>query len=231
MYSLHVLSEATKPVGITFELNGSEYFIHPGVFYSYVIALFIVIFSMVVAYKVKRADPSKPPRGLVFFGEYFVTSINNFTKSNLSKERWGMAPYLGTLAIFVLISNLSGLISFVPPTSDYNVTLTLALITMVLAQIYSLKVNGIKGYFVSFTKPFIFLLPNNILDLITTPLSMSLRLFGNILAGGIILSLVYSATGYASVVVTPFLHSYFDVFAGGIQTFVFVLLTAITVEG
>ncbi|MFV0424495.1 MAG: F0F1 ATP synthase subunit A [Bacilli bacterium] len=231
MSSLIILAQATKPVGITFEINGTEYFIHPGIFYSYVIALFIIIFSMVVAYKVKRADPSKPPKGLVFFGEYFVTSINNFTNNNLSEGKRSLAPYLGMLAMYILISNLSGLLSFVPPTSDYNVTLTLAIVTMVMAQIYGIKTNGIKKYFVSFTEPFIFLLPNNILDLITTPLSMSLRLFGNILAGGIILSLVYSALGYFSVVVTPLLHSYFDVFAGGIQTFVFVLLTAITIEG
>ncbi len=231
MYSLNLLTEVTKPVGITFELNGSEYFIHPGVFYSYVIALFIVVFCMLVAYKVKRADPSKPPKGLVFFGEFFVTSIDNFTKSNLSKEKWAMAPYLGMLAMFILISNLSGLLSFVPPTSDYNVTLTLALITMVLAQFYSIKVNGIKGYFVSFTKPFVFLLPNNLLDLVTTPLSMSMRLFGNVLSGAIILSLVYGGLEYFAVVFAIPLHGYFDVFAGSIQAFVFVLLTAITVEG
>lgn len=235
MYSLTYLTstveEVTKPVGITFEIGGSEYFIHPGIFYSYVIALFIVIFSIVISYKVKRADPRATPKGLVFFGEFFVTSINNFTKNNLGEKKRSLAPYLGMLAMFLLISNLSGLISFVPPTSDYNVTLTLAIITIVMAQIYSIKVDGLKNYFISFTKPFVFLLPNNILDLITTPLSMSLRLFGNILAGGIILSLVYSATGYFAPIVAPVLHAYFDVFAGGIQTFVFVLLTAITIEG
>lgn len=238
MLIVSVLTQVSKPIGVTMDIGGNKVFIHPAIFFSYVIALFIVIFSMLVSYKVKRADPSKPPRGLVFFGEYFVTSINSFTKNNLSEGKMAMAPYLGMLAMFLLISNLSSLIAFVPPTSDYNVTLTLAIVTMILAQYFNIKANGFKGYLVSFTEPFVLLLPNNILDLITTPLSMSLRLFGNILAGGIIMSLIYSALSGISLyfipvvpVLTPALHAYFDVFTGGIQTFVFVLLTAITVEG
>ncbi|MFV0499105.1 MAG: F0F1 ATP synthase subunit A [Bacilli bacterium] len=225
-----ILTEVSKPVGISLEFANKEYFIHPGIFYSYVIALFICLFCILVAYKVKRADPSKRPKGLVFFAEYFVTSINNFTKQNLSEGRRSLAPYLGMLAMYLLISNLSGLLSFVPPTSDFNVTLTLALITIVMAQIYGIKVDGVKNYFRSFTEPYVFLLPNNLLDLITTPLSMALRLFGNVLAGAIIMSLVYNALGFISVLVAPVFHAYFDVFAGGIQTFVFVLLTAVTVE-
>ncbi len=231
MQALSILTEATEPLGITLEFRGVEYFIHPGIFYSYVIAIFIIVFSIIVGNKVKKADPSKRPTGLVFFGEYFVTSINNFTANNLSEGKRALAPYLGMLSMYILISNLSGLIAFVPPTSDYNVTFTLAVVTIVLAQYYGIKTGGLKQYFISFTEPFVFLLPSNILDLITTPLSMSLRLFGNIIAGSIILSLVYGGLGFIAIFVAPFLHAYFDVFAGAIQTLVFVLLTAITVEG
>ncbi len=220
-----------KAVGVTFSFNGNEYFIHPGIFYSYVIALIIICLCLYTNYKIKRANPNEKPKGIVLFAEFFVNMINNFTIDNLGKHKLGLAPYFGMLAVFILISNISGLFGFIPPTSDYNVTLTLAIITIVMAQYHQIKGSGFGKYLKSYAEPIIIMVPNNVLNLLTTPLSMSLRLFGNVLAGTIILSLVYGMLGYAAVVVTPFLHAYFDLFAGGIQTFVFVLLTVVTIDG
>lgn len=232
MNSATILSEEiSKPLGIYFETGSGEIFIHAGIVTSFIIAFIIVILSICINVAVKRADPQKKPGGLVLFGEFIVTSINKFTVTNLGENKIGLAPYLATLGIFLVIANLSGLLGFVAPTSDFNVTFTLALITIVLAQYHSIKDNGFKGYLKTFKEPFVFMLPNNILDLITTPLSMAMRLFGNILAGAVVMSLVYGALGYVSVFVAPLFHGYFDVFAGLIQAYVFVLLTAVVIEG
>lgn len=232
MDSTYILAD--KPLGVTLEVGGNEIFIHPGIFYSFVIAFIITIFCLYTNYKVKKANPNDVPKGVVFFGEFFVNAINEFVVSNLGEKRLNIAPYIGMLGMFLVISNLSGLLGFVPPTSDYNVTLTLAIITILMAQYYAIKDNGIKSYFKEFTEPFAFMLPSNILDLFTTPLSMSLRLFGNILAGGIIMALIYQGTmslsPLLSISVAPLFHAYFDIFAGMIQAFVFVLLTLVTIE-
>ncbi len=223
--------QVSKPLGIYIKSGDDTLFVHASIFYSFVIAFIIVIFSLVVKYKVSRANPLEKPRGVVWFAEYVVKNINNFTIENLGKSKLQLAPYLGMLGMYLALANLSGLLGFVAPTSDYNVTLTLAVITILLAQYYSIKDNGFGGYLKTFTKPFVFMIPNNILDLITTPLSMSMRLFGNILAGSIIMALIYNALGIVSVFLTPIFHGYFDVFAGLIQAYVFVLLTAVVIEG
>ncbi len=232
MNSTIFLSEdVTKPLGIYFETGDKTVFVHASIFYSFVIAFVIIAFSLVVKYKVSKANPYEKPKGVVWLAEYIVKGINEFTINSLGKDKLQLAPYLGMLGMYLALANLSGLVGFVAPTSDYNVTLTLAVITIVLAQYYSIKDNGVGGYLKTFTKPFVFMIPNNILDLITTPLSMSMRLFGNILAGSIIMALIYNATGFASVLITPIFHGYFDVFAGLIQAYVFVLLTAVVIEG
>lgn len=229
MHNLVFLAEGR--LGVVIDVNGVEYFIHPGIFFSYVIGLAIVIFCIVAGYKVKRANPHEKPTGIVFLAEFLVKGVDSFVENTLERKMPGLGPYILTLAMFVLLSNLSGLLGFVPPTSDYNVTLTLALITIVMAQYYGIRYTGIKRYVKGFFEPYVFMMPNNLLDLITTPMSMSLRLFGNILSGVIIMTLIYQATGYLALVVAPFFHGYFDVFTGVIQTFVFVLLTIVTIDG
>ena len=121
----------------------------------------------------------------------------------------------------------------------------LTIITWVLVQIAQLKAGGFKAYMHSFIEPIPVFLPMNIFGKFSTLLSMSLRLFGNVLCGGIIMSLVYSFTSWCSTalinfivpvgsainfiapILTPALHFYFDLFAGFIQTLIFITLTMV----
>jgi F-type H+-transporting ATPase subunit a len=139
-------------------------------------------------------------------------------------------PYIFTLALYLPVANLLGLIGLAPPTSDYNVTLTLALITFVMTQYYGLRTNGLGGYVKGYFEPLPFLVPLNIVGELSNPISLSFRLFGNILSGGIIMGLVYSALNWLAPIAAP-LHLYFDVFAGLIQTFIFIMLTMVFVGG
>jgi F-type H+-transporting ATPase subunit a len=87
------------------------------------------------------------------------------------------------------------------------------------------------GYIKGFFDPVPFLAPLNIIGELANPVSLSFRLFGNILSGVIIMGLIYQALGFISPLVTPVFHAYFDVFSGLIQTFIFIMLTMVFISG
>ena len=150
-----------------------------------------------------------------------------------------MTPYLLAISSFIFLCNILGLFSLPSPTSNFSVTLTLAFITWITQQIASIKFGGIKAYLHGFIEPIFLFFLFFFFGKFSSLLSMSLRLFGNILAGGILMSLVYSATGFVSglimdfnflgPIIAPILHAYFDVFAGFIQTLIFITLTVVFV--
>ncbi len=216
-------------IGIELKLFGVEF--SETVAASFLIVLFLTIILMIMSYKIKRANPEEKSRGLVLIGQLIVESVEGLVVSSAGEKNKFLSPYIASLIIFLVFANLSGLLGITPPTSDYNVTLGLALITAVLIhanKIRNIKLSGyVKGYF----EPVAFMLPLNLLEVVTVPLSMSFRLFGNILAGVIIMSIVYSSLAFFTPLIAPFFHGYFDIFAGLAQTIVFTLLTIIYVGG
>ena len=122
-------------------------------------------------------------------------------------------------------ANTSGLFGLRPPTADYGTTLALALISFVLIQYSAFKTSKLH-VFTDLFKPIPILFPINLIGEFATPLSMSLRLFGNIMAGTIMMALWYGLLPWlAQLGIPAFLHMYFDLFSGAIQTFVFAMLT------
>lgn len=216
---------------ITLNLGGKEIVIAETIVNTYIVTFLLIIFAIVVNRKIKNAKPEDTPSGLLNVVEVAVEAIQTLVKQNMGEKQIWFAPYIFSLAFFLLVSNLFGLFGFTPPTSDYNVTLTLALITFTLTQFYGIKNNGIVGYAKGFLDPFPFLLPLNILGELANPISLSFRLFGNILSGVIIMSLLYNALGLIAPLITPVLHAYFDVFSGILQTFIFTMLTMIFIGG
>ncbi|MGO1819042.1 MAG: F0F1 ATP synthase subunit A [Senegalia sp. (in: firmicutes)] len=219
-----------KIEGIAFELMGRDIYIHSTVINSWVVVLLLSIFAIYVSKKFKEADPKEKPKGLVNIVEIIVVQVEKLVKDTMGPDKMKFAPYIGTLALYLALANLFGLIGFAPPTSDYNVTLALAIITFLLTQYFGIKSKGIGGYVKGFFEPIPFLFPINLIGEIANPISLSFRLFGNILSGVIIMGLLYSAAGYFSPVVAPVFHAYFDLFAGLIQTFIFIMLTMVFVS-
>ena len=223
-------------------------FVQREIFSITVIALAIIIACVVIGNKLKKCDPYAKPKGIVLLTLWFVELMDNQVLGIVRKDYVkNMAPYIGTLAIFLTISNLSGLIGLNPPTMNYSVTLTLALITWIMIQYNAIKEQGIGSYVHAFFEPIFFFVIPNFFGRIAPLISMSIRLFGNILSGSIIMSLLYSATGaltnmifgflgfssvpnFVGLVVAPPLHAYFDVFAGFIQMFIFISLTMVFVS-
>ena len=189
-------------------------------------ALFIVL-GLVAHHRMKNAE--EIPGTLQNILELIVEMLDKLVHTNMGKNAGKFANYIATLFLFVLISNISGIFGLRSPTADYGVTLMLALITFAMIQF-----NGIKhqklGHFTALFKPIPLLFPINLIGELATPLSMSLRLFANMLSGTIILALWYGLIPiFLKIGVPAFLHVYFDLFSGCIQTYVFCMLTMIFV--
>lgn len=195
-----------------------------------IVMLALIIFALFANRAIKKADPYKVPGTFLNIVEYIVEALDNMTITNMgSKYGYKFTNYIGTLFMFILLSNISGLFGLRPPTADYGTTLSLALITFVL-----IHYNGFKyqkaGHITGLFKPLL-LSPINIIGEIATPISMSLRLFGNILSGTVMMGLIYGLLPKFFVLFWPgVLHGYFDVFSGAIQTYVFAMLTMVYIS-
>ncbi len=217
---------------ILITLGGKEILIHDTIVNTVLVVVLLSIFAFYVNSKFKDADRSKKPVGFQNIVEILVETINNLVRTTMGEKNMKFAPYIFTLMFFLGVANLLGLLGLAPPTSDYSVTLSLALITFFTTQIMMFKTRrGLGGYLKSFGEPFVALTPLNVIGELANPVSLSFRLFGNIVGGTIIMALLYNALGYFTPIVAPVLHAYFDIFAGLLQTFIFGMLTMVFISG
>ncbi|MDO5062938.1 MAG: F0F1 ATP synthase subunit A [Peptostreptococcaceae bacterium] len=199
----------------------------------------IIMAVLIIGSSVLTRNLEKIPRGVQNALEVFVDSIYSLTASTMGEDKRGFAPYIGTLILYLAVSNISGLFAVRPPTADLNTTLALSLMTFFLIHFNGIRRKGFGGYLKGFTEPFVALTPINVIGEIATPISLSFRLFGNMVGGLIIMSLVYSALAGFSGGSVPFLqfgipvvlHAYFDLFSGLLQTFIFAMLSMIFISG
>ncbi len=159
--------------------------------------------------------------------EWLVTFVIDMVDGSMGEKYKSYRPYIGMLIVYVIVCNLIGLLGLRSPTADVSVTATLAIITFFMTQYNRAKTGGVKGYFKAFIDPMPFMLPSNIIGEISNPVSMALRLFGNMVAGMVIGGLIYWAlSGFMPPVVIPAVASlYFDIFSGVIQAYIFTMLT------
>lgn len=203
--------------------------------FSLIIITALCLFFIYAGKKVMATDPLEKPKGIVLVCETGVEMVYNYMKSIMpSQFEKSYYPYFAMLFVYLIVANLSGLIGFDAPTSNYSITLAMTLITFILIQYNAFKKKGGLTYIKELVWP-----PTNILSAISPLISLSMRLFGNILSGTILMGLVYQFTGWLSgmilpvnflgPILAPVLHAYFDVFAGCIQTLVFVTLSSILI--
>lgn len=195
-----------------------------------VILLFFIIFALLANRAIKKADPYGKPSMFVNIIELMVSAIDNLVKTNMGvKHGMAFANYIGTIFAFILICNISGIFGLRAPTADYGTTLALALMTFVLIHYNGFKYQKIK-HLTNLAKP-VLLTPINVIGELATPLSMSLRLFGNVLSGTVLMALIYGLLPKFILWFWPgALHAYFDVFSGCIQTYVFCMLTMVFIS-
>lgn len=192
-----------------------------------IICVGLILLALVVRLKLK--DTEGKPSGLQNAMEMAVEMLDGMVKSSMGKSAVKYRNYIGVLFLFLLFSNLSGLLGLRPPTADYGVTFPLGIITFVLIQYNNIKWNKV-GAFTDLFKPLPFLFPINLIGEIAVPFSLSLRLFGNVLSGTVIMALIYGLLSKVAFLWPGVLHAYFDVFSGAIQTYVFCMLTMVFIS-
>lgn len=166
--------------------------------------------------------------------EMLVETFNGLVKENMGEGYQSFVPYVGTLAIFLLFMNLVGLFGLKPPTLDLSVVMGLAVITFVIVQVNAIRKVGVGHYFSGYFKPYAAMLPLNLIERFMLPVSLTLRLFGNMTAAVVIMDMIYGALSHiawaAQLVIPVPLHAYFDVFDGTIQMVIFMMLTMINIK-
>lgn len=225
-YSLGILAAKEPDFQIhglvEFELFGQELWLTTTHVSILIVCAILLIFALVVRSKLSSSEGK--PGGLQNVAELIVEMTDGMVKGTMGKNGNKFRNYIGVLFLFLIVSNLSGLLGLRPPTADYGVTLPLGLITFTLIQFNNIKYNKVEA-FTGLFKPLPFLFPINLIGEIAVPFSLSLRLFGNVLSGTVIMGLLYGLLYKITWLWPGVLHIYFDLFSGLIQAYVFCMLT------
>ena len=182
--------------------------------------------------------------------EKLVEMANNLVNNTMGERYKFLTPYIAALFASSIIGSLSSLVGLRPFTADLSTTLSWALLAFIMIQGNNIRLNGIGGWLKGFMEPVPFLLPLNIVSEIASPISMSFRHFGNIAAGMVITSLLYSALAALSRFVIGWIPNefvasipifqlglpailsiYFDVFTSFLQAYIISMLTMVFVSG
>lgn len=213
---------AKIPVSIPFTSISFNIVITEVIVTSWIIMALLILWAYLATRKLKAI-----PTGLQNSAEIVVETVNNFVKGLMGEHHYRtFAPYIGTLGLYLLFSNTLGALFFAkPPTRDFSIPVALAIMTITLVIGSSIKYRGVKGWFKSLFAPTPIMFPFNLLEYIIKPLSLCMRLFGNILGAYILMHMLIHFPVVPSVACL-----YFDLFDGGLQAFVFVLLTTLYVS-
>jgi len=198
------------------------------------VGLFILFFAYLATKKIRKNKDDLVPSakfGFQNFGELIVQALSGMLEESLGHDAKRFIPLLGTLGLFILFSNLSGLVpGLLPPTESINTTAACALIIFFTTHIIGFKTHGLK-YLKQFVGPFwwlaILMIPLEIISHCARPLSLSLRLFGNIMGDHLVFSIIVGLVAF--LVPVPVLA--LGLFVSIVQTVVFLLLSTVYIGG
>ena len=194
-----------------------------------ILIVMLVLIGFAIIANIKMRNATEIPGTFQNVLEIIVSKLDGMVEGTMGKSAHKFVNYISTIFMFILVSNISGLFGLRPPTADYGVTLALGLITFVLVQFNGIKKNRGK-HFTALFQPIWFLFPINLIGEFAVPLSLSLRLFGNVMSGTVLMGLIYDLLGPYTVAYPSVLHAYFDLFSGCIQAYVFSMLTMVYVN-
>lgn len=211
----------------SYELFGQTVWITTSHVCILIVMLTMIVFAFVANRRLKRAK--QVPDTFQNITELIVEKLDGVVAGVMGKNVPKLVNYISTIFIFILMSNISGLFGLRPPTADYGTTLALGLITFFLIHINQFRYQKPKQIWRDMCSPLPPWLPIwfpiNLISEIAVPISLSLRLFANVLSGTVMIALVYGLLSKIAVVWPAALHVYFDLFSGAIQTYVFCMLT------
>ena len=210
-------------------IAGVEIWITETIFNTWLIMFFLIVLAIIA--RIKLRIFKEVPTGLQNFVEAVVEIFDNFARNTLGEKLSYLAPWFFMVFIFILTSSLVRVFGIRAPTADWATTFALAFVTFMLMIAMGLKHR--KGdYLKSFFDPHPLFFPINLIGELAKPISLSFRLFGNVLSGTIILTLYYALTPLIIQIGIPaILHAFFDVLYGVLQTYIFVVLSLMYIKG
>jgi F-type H+-transporting ATPase subunit a len=171
----------------------------------------------------RRLSVDQPGR-VQSFAELMITTLRDEMKSTMRLDPQPFLPLIGTLFLFILFANLTGLVPGAEaPTAALETDLVLALAVFFAVIGWGVRRHGVWGYMKSYAQPNLFVLPLNLLEAVTRVLSMTVRLFGNIMSGMFISAVILGLAGL--LVPIPFMA--LDLLTGLIQAYIFMILAMV----
>ena len=197
------------------------------------ITVVLVVLAIVVYFKVQKVKPDQAPKGIAFLAEQYVGLFDREFYSLSAGKIDRVGPYIFTLVSFLIVGNTAGLIALEPVVTSYSVALTLGLITWIGIYVFGILYQKLR-FFKQYLNPI------ELVGQFSPLVSISFRIFGNILGGSILMHLIYLFVGWIwgfipvigqvnllAMVIAPWFHIYFDLFGALVQSYVFALLTCI----
>lgn len=204
----------------------------------------ICLLAFYICIRSRFADPLKKPKGILFLAEVGVTFFDGLVESLMGPKYRGFGGFIMAIAVYLFLAFIWGLTGLPSPVTNLATPLSLGLVTFVLIHANAVRFNRFR-YFKRYVEPIPLFLPINLISMWAPLLSLTMRLFGNALAGWTLMTLLYAALNaiggtvieaagqamgagsFVAPIITPVLHAYFDLFSGLIQTVVFLFLSMI----
>jgi F-type H+-transporting ATPase subunit a len=192
------------------------------------IALGLIAFSWWLRGRLSVENPS----GIQHLVEVCFQGVRGLMSEVIGKDSQRFVPIIGTLAIYILVGNLIGLIpGFLSPTSNYNITAGCAICVFLYYNYHGFRKQGFIGYLKHFAGPVLWMAPFlfiiEVISHLARPMSLSIRLFGNIFAEELIIKSLNDILPFIASIPVMFLA----LFASTIQAFIFILLTMVYISG
>ena len=191
---------------------------------SWVVIALLVLLALWLRRGLRQPVEEKPNRIQAAL-DGMIDLLKKQLADNFASERLAvmMFPFISTLFLYVLLSNWLGVFPYLSsPTQDINITFGLALMVFIVSHVLAIRFKGIRRWLKGFAEPYTFMLPINLVGEIAKPLSHAFRLFGNVLAGTFLVTVIM--VKFMPIALPPVLSIVFGLFFGAIQAFVFAIL-------
>ena len=208
---------------------GVEVWITETIFNTWIIMIFLIVLALIARIKLKSFKTI--PRGAQNAIEAIVEIFDNFAVDTLGEKLSYIAPWYFTVFVYLITCCIFSVFGLRAPSADFATTFALALAGFLLMIILGLK-HRKEQYLKSFFEPNLLFFPLNLIGELSKPISLSFRLFGNMLSGTIILTMYYGLTPlFVQFGIPVFLHAFFDVLFGAIQAYVFIIISLMYIKG
>lgn len=193
--------------------------------------IMLVLIAIAVITRIRLRKFQVIPKGFQNVIEAVIETFDHFSSNTLGEKLSYISPWFFTVFIFILSSSVFSVFGLRAPTADWATTFALAFASFIIMLFMGFRHQKGK-YLKSFFEPHFMFFPLNLVGELAKPVSLSFRLFGNMLSGTIILTLYYALTPvFVQFGIPSLLHGIFDIVFGALQTYIFVIISLMYVKG